>query len=310
MTPFTSFLVVYAALLLSSKRADGFVSSPRKVAAAGAGQASRVSSEITPLFYKHLGDDDGSAEMLPLSTADIARLTDMRSRQQTIPIMILDSVLPDQRVEFGSDDERFGKLLEYIFTEGSNNDAPHEMGMIGLNPHTGRPLNLGVTLKVEKENIKFDPATKMVTISAKGGRRFEVQGEPRMDETESFHLADVEIVESREESMSEADERTASRLAEQIPELFESWLMWVLKSGKGTRDEMEKRMRDLGKMPKEIGKRAMWVAALVNSAPSLEVSVEVRPAMLACHDDYQRTNLAVIALQSSIDHLSGKTKLF
>eukprot|EP00567_Pseudictyota_dubia_P006345 CAMPEP_0197434634 /NCGR_PEP_ID=MMETSP1175-20131217/2340_1 /TAXON_ID=1003142 /ORGANISM="Triceratium dubium, Strain CCMP147" /LENGTH=308 /DNA_ID=CAMNT_0042963425 /DNA_START=18 /DNA_END=944 /DNA_ORIENTATION=+ len=265
---------------------------------------SRV-SESARLFYKHLDDDEGSAERLPLTTADILRLTEMRSRHQTIPIMILDAMLPGQRLHFGSDDPRFGKLLEYVLSEDSA-----EMGMIGLNPHTGRPLNIGVTLTVKKENMHYNPLTKMVTLTAKGGRRFEVQGEPWMDETDSFYMAEVEIVDNREETMSEEDEQTAKRLDTKIPDLFESWLTWVIKSGKSTTEEMEKRIKDLGSMPKEIGKRAMWVAAMVNSSPSLEVCVEVRPAMLACHNDFQRTNLAVIALQSSIDHLSGKRRLF
>lgn len=309
MALFTCLVVIYVALL-HAERADGFAI-PRKVTKAGPSanrvlspQAWRTSKTIR-LFYKHTDDDEGSAEKLPLSTADIARLSEMRSRQRTIPIMILDAMLPGQRLEFGSDDPRFGKLLEHVLSGGST-----EMGMIGLNPHTGRPLNLGVTLAVEKENMKFNPLTRMMTLSAKGGHRFEVQGEPWMDESDSFYMADIEIVDNRQEVMSKEDEQTAKKLAAQIPELFDSWLLWVIKSGKSSKDEMERRMKDLGKMPKEIGKRAMWVAALVNSAPSLDVCVEVRPAMLACHNDFQRTNLAVIALQSSIDHISGKTRLF
>ena len=63
-------------------------------------------------------------------------------------------------------------------------------------------------------------------------------------------------------------------------------------------------------MPEELGARAIWIAALVNPLPALDVCVEVRPAMLACKNDFDRINLAVAAIQGSIDHLSGKRRLF
>ena len=45
------------------------------------------------------------------------------------------------------------------------------------------------------------------SISVKAKKPFEVQGEPWMDETSSFYLADVELVDSRKEP------RTRRRLA-------------------------------------------------------------------------------------------------
>lgn len=63
-------------------------------------------------------------------------------------------------------------------------------------------------------------------------------------------------------------------------------------------------------MPEELGARAIWVASLVNPLPALGVCLEVRPAMLACKNDYDRTMLATAALQGSIDHMTGKRKLF
>lgn len=63
-------------------------------------------------------------------------------------------------------------------------------------------------------------------------------------------------------------------------------------------------------MPEEMRARAIWIASLVNPLPTIGVCLEVRPAMLACKNDYDRIMLATAAIQSSIDHMKGTKKLF
>lgn len=83
-------------------------------------------------------------EYLPLSKNDIVRLSQMRDRHITIPILILDPLLPGQCLELASsDDRKFQELVNYVL---SSQQQQKEIGMIGLNPHTGRPLNLGVRI--------------------------------------------------------------------------------------------------------------------------------------------------------------------
>jgi hypothetical protein len=51
-----------------------------------------------------IGRTDEDAEqgnLLPLTTYDLKRLEEMRNRYKIIPILILDSMLPRQRLEFG-----------------------------------------------------------------------------------------------------------------------------------------------------------------------------------------------------------------
>lgn len=67
----------------------------------------------------------------------------MRDRHITIPILILDPMLPGQCLEFGSADPKFQKLIDHVL-----DSQQKELGMIGLNPHTGRPLNLGVRIRI------------------------------------------------------------------------------------------------------------------------------------------------------------------
>lgn len=82
------------------------------------------------------------------------------------------------------------------------------------------------------------------SISVKGKRRFEVQGEPWEDKTGSFYLSDVEIVEGREEPPLD-DEllEKAEALSDALPQLVEKWLALVLSTKKSSVEGMSKRMQ-------------------------------------------------------------------
>jgi hypothetical protein len=48
-----------------------------------------------------MNEDAERSDLLRLTTSDLQRLEEMRSRYKIIPILILDSMLPRQRLEFG-----------------------------------------------------------------------------------------------------------------------------------------------------------------------------------------------------------------
>mmetsp|Transcript_30672 Transcript_30672/g.40202 ORF Transcript_30672/g.40202 Transcript_30672/m.40202 type:complete len:215 (+) Transcript_30672:1-645(+) len=214
-------------------------------------------------------------------------------------------MLPGQRLEFGSTDPKFQKLVEHVLENGQ------EVGMIGINPHTGRPLNMGVTLPIREEHLKSDAQGNLV-ISVQGSRRFEVQGEPWLDESSSFYMADVEIVDGRFEPIPKDLSSKVSDGMVQIPQMVEEWISTLLAKGHVESQRVLETtvLKELGPMPDTPTERAMWIAALLNPVPSLKVCLEIRPAMLACKNEYDRIHLAMAALQSSIDHMNGKNKLF
>jgi hypothetical protein len=269
-----------------------------------------VSQRTNPgkAFALSLSADDSAeaAEPLPLTQEDLHRLSELKSRNLQMPIMILDAMLPLQTLTFQSSDPKFNRLVSYCLEEVSGS----EMGMLGMNPHTGQPLSFGVTLKLKGENIQI--GTDSITMTVTADRRMEVQGEPWLDESESFYLADIEIVEGREESMSEDHRKEAERLSKTIPDSVKEWVQCVLKAEATDAAGMKSRIADLGVMPDEhaMTDRAFWTAALLNPLPALGVCLEIRPAILSCGNDYDRMVLVCQALQSSMDHLSGKQRLF
>lgn len=154
-----------------------------------------------------------------------------------------------------------------------------------------------------------------LTLASKGKRRFEVVGEPWLDDTGSFYLARVDILDGRQEPVKSELQPKARVLFDRIPTLVQEWISWVLESNKASPEKLQQLLRELGPMPKDSWQdRAIWVGALVNPMmtmfPKKGVCLEIRPAMLACRNDHDRLVLASMALQSSIDHLSGKHRLF
>lgn len=82
------------------------------------------------------------------------------------------------------------------------------------------------------------------SISVKAKKQFEVQGEPWMDETSSFYLADVELVDSREEPPLDDDLlEEAQNMSDALPELVEEWLKLVLSTKASDVEGMSKRMQ-------------------------------------------------------------------
>ena len=255
----------------------------------------RKASSVSP------EDNADQASFLPLSSADLDRLSELQSRQLTMPIMFLDAMVPKQSLTFQSADPKFRRLMEACLEYD-------EIGMLGLSPTTRRPLCHGVTIPTSPEYIQLGNGTSQLTATA--DRRIEVLGEPWLDETQSYYMATVELLDEREEVLSEEQFQRAQKLSQTLPDLVKEWKTAVLDSA--VTDPAGLEARSVGEIPSELDltARAFWIAALINPLPALGVSLEIRPAMLSCENDYQRILLACQAIQASIHHVTGKRRLF
>lgn len=251
----------------------------------------------------HRRDD---AELLPLSSGDRKRMSAIRARQMAIPILFLDSMVPKQRLIFQSTDIKFRRLLEVCRDEQHN-----VIGMFGINPTTRKPLCIGVTLPVLESAIHFDPSTGSLKLNVTATRRIEVQGDPWVDDTHSFYMANVEILDGKEEAITAEQTAQAIRLSHTLPALVAEWKTYVLASGVTDQAGLDARCAMIGNMPSDennLTDRAFWIAALINPLPSISVPVEIRPAMLCCSNDYYRMVLACQGLRSSIEHLKSRKR--
>lgn len=251
-------------------------------------------------------DSRDTASPLPLTKEDLSRIQKAKKRHlKNVPVMILDALVPGQHLTFRTKDPTIRTLLQHCYQTGS------DLGILGVNPHTNMPLCRGVTVKLDQKNIHIDPTSQSVEIKVIGDQRIEVQGEAWLDETESFYLADVELVTTDvDEKISEDQKKDARRLSHVLPNAVEKWTQSVLDSKVTDKKGLEEIFSRLGPMPAGLTERSMWIAALINPLPTLRVCIEIRPAMLAARNDYDRMVLAVQAIHSSIDHLTGEKRLF
>ena len=165
-----------------------------------------------------ISNDDSAehASPLHLTSHDLQRFTRLKECRFQMPIVILDAMLPKQQLTFESQDPKLHRMIDYCLESGS------ELGMLGLNPHTGRPLGRGVTVDICNSPAVANPMNKSIRIAVTGQKRFEVQGEPWLDETGSFYVADVEIVEDRYETMTDEQRADAETLSETLPDLMKT----------------------------------------------------------------------------------------
>jgi hypothetical protein len=159
---------------------------------------------------------------------------------------------------------------------------------------------------------KNNPTEQTIAAYLKGQRCFEVIGDPWMDETKSFYLANVEITDNRKELSSQESEERAMELYNKIPQQVDECLDLILKTKRASKSELKKLLNDIGPMPSSDSyspqERANWVGSLLNPTQGFdnEICPEIRPAMLSCRNDHDRMALTSVALQSSIDYLSKK----
>ena len=114
-----------------------------------------------------------------------------------------------------------------------------EIGIIGVNPQSNDPLNFGVTVSLSKESIKNNMIMGL-SVTVEGKRQFEIEDKSFMDPSGSFYMANVEIVDDREENMSHEQMKAAERLSSKIPSLVKKWKELVQE--KGMRKELNRLM--------------------------------------------------------------------
>lgn len=227
------------------------------------------------------------AELISLSR----RLEEKRSMPR-LPLLVLDAMLPRQRMTFGTAHDAVTTQLQRMADEG-------EIGVVGVDRSSG-PLQHGVTAalaRLEGNRWELLARQHMRVVSS-----LEAQT-PR----EAVAMVEVELVQDG--APSDADVQAARALKPLVQE-------WVALVQRHRRERFSGQLpgilADLGPMPppEEPGRLAFWVAGLVNPLPALGLANEIRPAALAAPTIVERLRVAKEGIEGSIGHVSGRKKLF
>ncbi|CAE7247258.1 unnamed protein product, partial [Symbiodinium microadriaticum] len=216
-----------------------------------------------------------------------SRINELRERP-ILPMLVIDSMLPGQRLVFNSPNKELQVLVE----------EEQDIGVIGMvrSRFGTSPARHGVSATLKQVNFN--------QWELKALRHFKVLGPAEHD---------GDITRAKVEWVNDETSEEDVKLAETLVPLVDEWTATLMEMGKERYDgQLADILKDLGDMPeaKAPGQLAIWVAALVNPIPALGVAYEIRPAVLSASSVRERLEVAIEGIRGSIDHISGKRKLF
>jgi hypothetical protein len=299
-------------------------------------------------------DDDGDDTIINNSNDDStpssfdmaslqSRLAELSDRENKLPLVVLDAMLPRQVLRLNVQNE----LLMDLVSDCLRRETPF-LGMIGLarlssgdTVHLARGVEVEIITKRSSSSSSSliassttsDPRDE-ITISFKAGRRFQVveggvqqafvPGVGRKGWTEGR----VVFLDSKQEEEDEAkkgkDPLAVARAITKAKE-FKSPNMntpdnvslvdrWIELAKKNERQpgQIDALLEQLGDIPpaEEPSECAFWVGALINPLPAMGVALEIRPALLTAKTAEQRVEVAIDGIFKSIRHMEGSERLW
>lgn len=222
-----------------------------------------------------------------------------------IPMIVLDSMLPGQRLTMRAEDFplAFHEPGERIGVMGFKRSS---MSMNGF-----QSLSAGVEVRVQQ---RADRPGHLEIVATK--RRFSMPGALNLEEgppdARGRHRFTASVLWTAEPEEDEEEVTTQEvRGSVALEPLVEEWLGLVRNGRERQAGQMGQVLADLGPMPaaEEVTQRALWVCALINPLPALGVAYEIRPAALMAKSAKERLKVARKGLQDSIANLLGTQPL-
>lgn len=311
---------------------------PAPLAAAAEGEAAAADDEDG-------ADGGGGAAEAEEASPDgnllsglMGRVRDLSNRSTKIPVVVLDAMVPKQRLKFSTSDPSFTAMLESLArcNVPGDGEAGDATGSIGMFPESsvgarfgmigamqGQPLPVGVEVEVVQafgEQAKPSLLDSMeggsrppmaVSVEVVARRRFSLTGHEESTDEGGFSVARVTYSDDLDENDLMPSELEATlEKSEKLAELVPLWEALVRKTkSERVPDHLEKVRGDIGPMPADPSARALWVAALINPLPGMGVAYEIRPAVLVAETAAKRVEVALKGLESSIANLDGTRPL-
>ncbi|CAL1146116.1 unnamed protein product [Cladocopium goreaui] len=211
---------------------------------------------------------------------------DELKKHPLLPIIMVDSMLPGQRLVFSASNPELEDLAE----EGL-------VGVIG--PQRSGGSLVGVSAKLSKLS-----GSRSGEWELKAEHVFKVVSEAQREGT---------ITRAKVEFLHEEVKEEDVLLAEALVPLIEEWTNTLVENqAERYEGQLQDILKDLGQMPPPTmaDKLAMWAAALVNPLPALGVALEIRPAVLQADSLQERILIVRRGIRGSIEHVSGRKRLF
>lgn len=245
-----------------------------------------------------------------------ARIEEVNEKSTRLPFIILDTILPRQAMNVTIP---CNTLFHELILSRIINETPY-FGMIGMKPSESGyslPMDTGVQVEIigKPEVILEADGTVSVRVLLRGSdKQFRIKDQvvtipPGWMEgrVEFFQSTDEDENtserESEEELFSDAMARAISK-AQSIPKLVNKWIS-LARIKEQQPGQMDAILHNLGRMPtpEEPTDLSLWVGALINPLPALDVATEIRPDLLSAKTAEERIQIVSDAIQHSIRHM-------
>jgi len=305
---------------------DGFSTLPNYV--------SQVSSLKDSSIRRHLSSDKdqgGGISEDDFMSSLRSRMDQYNERANTLPLVVLDSMLPRQVLELQVQNPIFLDLIRTVVSE----EEPR-FGMLGMaRLSTGEYVHLkdGVEVQVlgTPEVVRFSDGKSDdgIKLKIQAGRRFRIKDNVA-NNPQGWTEARVEFLDSSEEELKEESEgedrmslaraiskarafTNANTIHMEEKELvpLERWIELARKNERQI-GQINRLLKDLGEIPpiEEPSELAFWIGALINPIPALGVAMEIRPALLTAKTAEERVDVALQGILRSIKHMDGTQPMF
>mmetsp|Transcript_3084 Transcript_3084/g.5754 ORF Transcript_3084/g.5754 Transcript_3084/m.5754 type:complete len:371 (+) Transcript_3084:98-1210(+) len=267
------------------------------------------------------------------------RINQVQQRENKIPLVVLDCMLPRQTLKIQVNNDLFLQLVRHQMEK--ENPTFGMLGMAILNSGEKIHLTTGVEVEiVEKPQLVLDNksvdgvggsnssgSSKGVLLELKAGRRFVINGEVE-NAMQGWTEARVDYLDSTQQEEEEVkngqDKMAVARAIMKARELtvpnanMEGNLSlvdrWIELARQNERQvgQIDDLLEDIGEIPPEDepSERALWVGALINPLPAMGVAMEIRPALLTATTAERRVDIACDAILKSIRHMDGTQRMW
>jgi hypothetical protein len=243
------------------------------------------------------GEGGSDAEMdMGLLSQRIAKLRSGEGEDLAptiMPILVLDSMLPRQKITISMDDDAGMRLVNDSVTHYGG-----RLGVHGADPVSKQVSPLGTQVLIVERSGSY--------VALVGQRRYVLSARPQLHE-QTYYTSEVAFF-ARDEGCN--DDVIA---AEELGPLVERWQQLVRTGGcEREPGQLDCILADLGPMPPAADpeERALYIAALINPLPALGVAFEIRPAVLAARSAGERLRIVRTGIERSIGHLDGSKPLW
>lgn len=285
-------------------------------------------------------DNDGGSSMFDMSSLN-SRLKEVEEKEQTLPLVVLDSMLPRQVLELQVNN---ALMIELIRNRVAM-ESPY-FGMLGIaRLASGQQVHLtrGVEVEILEDRLDFLPEGEGVKMALRAtGRRFQIEERSiqKVGGDGGYTEAKVQFLNSAQEEEDEI--RNADQTDESESDNSESYdrmsvaraIMkaeeftipnanmpnnvslvdrWIELANEKERSpgQIDAILKDLGEIPPsdQPSERAFWIGALINPLPGMGVALEIRPALLTAKKAEERVEVALTGMLRSIKYMDGSARL-